>query len=95
MYFPLYCKLGAIGMIMNSNEISSLKELKQNFSIDELIYSFYSSELEIWLRKIGENTIADKVSEITYNGYVLENLYRLLGLDPALTESKVRSLFSD
>ena len=95
MYFPLCCKLGAIGMIMNSNEIGSLKELKQNFGIDELIYGFYSGELEIWLRKIGEITFADKVSEITYNGYVLENLYRLFGLDPALSESEIRSLFSD
>ena len=95
MYFPLCCKLEVIGMVMNSNEISSLKELKQNFSIDELIYSFYSGELEIWLRKISENTLADKVSEITYNGYVLEKLYRLFSLDPALTEIEVRSLFSD
>lgn len=82
-------------MIMNGNEICSLNKLKQNFSIDELVYCFCSGELEIWLRKTGENTLADKVSEITYNGYVLENLYRLFGLDPDLTESEVRSLFSD
>ena len=82
-------------MVMNSNVIGSLNELKQNFSIDELVYCFCSGELEIWLRKIGENTLADKVSEIAHNGYVLENLYRLFGLDPDLTESEVRSLFSD
>lgn len=81
-------------MVMNSNVIGSLNELKQNFSIDELVYCFCSGELEIWLRKIGENTLADKVSETSYNGYVLENLYRLFGLDPALTEIEVRSLFS-
>ncbi|MDD7184405.1 MAG: hypothetical protein PUH54_01830 [Oscillospiraceae bacterium] len=80
---------------MNSNVIGSLNELKQNFSIDELVYCFCSGELEIWLRKIGESALADKVSEITYNGYVLENLYRLFCIDPALTESEVRSLFSD
>lgn len=82
-------------MIMNGTEISCLTELKQNFSIDELVYSFYSGELKIWLRKIGENTLADKISEISYNGYVLENLYRLFCIDPDLTESEVRSLFSD
>lgn len=78
-------------MVMNSNVIGSLNELKQNFSIDELVYCFCSGELEIWLRKIGENTLADKVSEIPYNGFVLENLYRLFGLDPSLTESEVRA----
>lgn len=82
-------------MIMNGTEIICLTELKQNFSIDELIYSFYSGELEIWLRKIGEKTLADKISEIPYNGYVLENLYRLFGISPELTEREVRSLFSD
>lgn len=82
-------------MIMNGNEICSLNKLKQNFSIDDLVYCFSSGELEIWLRKIGEIALADKVSEITYNGYVLENLYRLFCIDPALTESEVRSLFSD
>lgn len=78
-------------MVMNSNVIGSLNELKQNFSIDELVYCFYSGELEIWLRKIGENTLADKVSEIPYNGFVLENFYRIFGLDPSLTESEVRA----
>lgn len=78
-------------MVMNSNVIGSLNELKQNFSIDELVYCFYSGELEIWLRKIGENTLADKVSEIPYNGFVLENLYRIFGLNPSLTESEVRA----
>lgn len=61
-------------MIMNGNEICSLNKLKQNFSIDELVYCFCSGELKIWLRKIGENTLADKISEIAYNGYVLELL---------------------
>jgi len=81
-------------MIMNGKEINSITELKQNFSISELIYSFESGELEIWLRKIGESEKADKLSEIRFNGYVLEKLYKLLDLDPKLTEKEVRELFT-
>ena len=82
-------------MIMSGKEVNSITELKQNFSISELIYSFDSGELEIWFRKIGESEKADRLSEIRFNGYVLERLYKLLVLDPNLTEKEVRELFSD
>ena len=82
-------------MIMSGKEINSITELKQNFSINELIYSFDSGELEIWLRKIGESEKADTLLEIRFNGYVLETLYRLLELDPNLTEKEVRALLTD
>ena len=82
-------------MIMSGKEINSITELKQNFSINELIYSFDSGELEIWLRKIGESEKADALSEIRFNGYVLEKLYKLLVLDPNLTEKEVRALLTD
>lgn len=82
-------------MIMNGKEISSIKELKRNFSIDELIYSFYIGELEIWLNKLGETALADKLSQISFNGYALEKLYRLFGIDPILTENEVHELFRD
>ena len=82
-------------MIMSGKEINSITELKQNFSISELLYSFDSGELEIWLRKIGELEKADRLSKIRFNGYVLETLYRLLELDPNLTEKEVRALLTD
>ena len=82
-------------MIMSGKEVNSIAELKQNFSISELIYSFDSGELEIWLRKIGESEKADTLLEIRFNGYVLETLYRLLELDPNLTEKEVRALLTD
>ena len=82
-------------MIMSGKEINSITELKQNFSISELLYSFDSGELEIWLRKIGESEKADRLSEIRFNGYLLETLYRLLELDPKLTEKEVRALLTD
>lgn len=58
-------------MIMRGKEVSSLYELKQNFSIDELIYCFYSGELEIWFRQIGEYDMADKLLTFptSCNGY--------------------------
>ena len=82
-------------MIMSGKEVNSITELKQNFSISEIIYSFDSGELEIWLRKIGESEKADTLLEIRFNGYVLETLYRLLELDPNLTEKEVRALLTD
>ena len=77
-------------MIMNGNIINSIEEFKQNFSIFELIYCFYSGELEIWLRQIGENILADNLLKISRNGYLLVNLYNLFGLDENLTEEEIR-----
>lgn len=78
---------------MRGVKINSIDELKQNFSTDELMYSFCSGELEIWLRKIGENAIADKVLYIPHNAYSLQSLYELFGLNPELTEEEIRRLF--
>ncbi|MGN1480580.1 hypothetical protein [Porcipelethomonas sp.] len=76
---------------MNGNKINSVKELKQNFCIDELIYYFYSGELEMWLRKIGEDYLADKLSGISRNGYLLIELYNLFDLDVKLTEEEIQN----
>ncbi len=78
---------------MLGNHLYSLTDLKQNFCIDELLYSFCCGELEIWLRKIGENDIADKVSDVPHNAQVLTELYRLLGLQSEMTDEEIRNLF--
>ena len=78
---------------MRGVKINSIDELKQNFSTDELMYSFCSGELEIWLRKVGENAIVDKISSIIHNAYSLQKLYGLFGLNPELTEEEIRRLF--
>ena len=78
-------------MIMNGNKINSIKELKLNFSIDELIYYFYSGELEIWLRDIGESILADMLQKMHRNGYLLIELYNLFDLDTRLTEEEIRN----
>ncbi|MBQ8687967.1 MAG: hypothetical protein IJ512_05410 [Ruminococcus sp.] len=39
-------------MIMRGCTLHSVRDLKANFSIDELVYSYYSGELEIWLNNM-------------------------------------------
>lgn len=78
---------GGDDMIMRGEKVSSLDELKQNFSIDELIYCLYSGELEIWLRQIGECDMADKLLTIPRNAYLLVELYKLLGIDLNTTDN--------
>jgi hypothetical protein len=79
---------GGDDMIMRGKEVSSLYELKQNFSIDELIYCFYSGELEIWFRQIGEYDMADKLLTIQRNAYLLVKIYEVLGLNKDMLPSQ-------
>ena len=78
-------------MIMRGRKLNSVRDLKANFSIDELVYSYYSGELEIWLNNIGESSKAKKVSRITSkNAQLLVELYKVFDLNPALSEEEVR-----
>lgn len=82
-------------MFMNGEHLETLKDLKRCFCIDELIYNYSSGELEIWLRKIGETAKAEKVGEISkINAYILLRLYKILELNPELSEEEIRSLFT-
>ena len=63
-------------MRMNGEELSSIMDLKHCFSIDELLYSYESGELEIWLKQIGETKKA-----IQMNAYILLQLYEILEID--------------
>lgn len=83
---------GGDSMIMRGEEVSSLDELKRNFSIDELIYCFYSGELEIWLRQIGECDMADKLLTIPRNAYLLVKIYEVLGLNKDMSDEQIRTL---
>lgn len=81
-------------MFMNGEYLSGIDDLKRCFSIEELIYSYISGELEIWLRKIGENEKAEKLNKISKtNAYILFHLYEILDLDPNLSEEEIRSGF--
>ena len=78
-------------MIMRGRKLNSVRDLKANFSIDELVYSYYSGELEIWLNNIGEKSKAKKLSRISSNNaQLLVELYKVFDLNPALTEEEVR-----
>lgn len=41
-------------MFMNGEYVKTIEDLKRCLSLEELVYNYYSGELEIWLRKIGE-----------------------------------------
>ncbi len=82
-------------MLMNGEYLETLQDLKRCFCIDELIYDYGSGELEIWLRKIGETEKADKINKIPkVNAYILLRLYKILDLNPDLSEEEIRSLFT-
>ena len=82
-------------MLMNGKLISSLEDLKRNFSIDDLIYSYYNGELVFMLKKIGEIEKANKVSKITKNNaLLLISLYEILELDPELTDDEIRASYT-
>ena len=46
-------------MFMNGEYVKTIEDLKRCLSLEELVYNYYSGELEIWLRKIGETEKAD------------------------------------
>lgn len=81
-------------MMMNGKNIHSLDELMKNFSIDDLIYHYYSGELEIFLTKLGENQKASAVRNIPNNALLLIRLYSIFGIEPELTEEEIRTRFS-
>ena len=77
-------------MIMSGKEVKSLRELKKYFSIDDFINSYYSGELEFFLRKCGEDNRADMLDDIPKNAYLLIRLYEVLDIEPQLTEDEIR-----
>ena len=82
-------------MFMNGEYLLSIDDLKRCFSIEELIYSYISGELEIWLRKIGEDEKAEQIRSVPENNaLLLIRLYSILELPYEYSEGKIRSDFS-
>ena len=81
-------------MKMLGNKLNNLFDLKHNFSIDELIYSYYSGELAVFLNSIGEYEKTEKLNDIRHNGYLLTELYELFGLNPETSEEDIRNSYS-
>ncbi|MDE5768150.1 MAG: hypothetical protein K2H82_02075 [Oscillospiraceae bacterium] len=80
-------------MKMFGHELHSVQDLQRNFSIDELIYSYYSGELAVFLNSIGETETARKLDAIPHNGYLLIRLYELFRLNPELTEESIKNQY--
>lgn len=79
-------------MVMNGEHLETLHDLKRCFCIDELIYSYYNGELEIFLDKIGEHEKAEQIRNIIENNaLLLIRLYEIFDLNYEDTEEKIRS----
>lgn len=81
-------------MIMNGEELYTISDLKRCFSIDELIYSYYSGELELWLIRIGEIEKAGQVGNLRNNALLLVRLYQIFELEYEMSEENIRASIS-
>ena len=79
-------------MTMNGKKLRSVSDLKRNFAIDELIDSYYSGELEYFLKETGNPDMIRKIRNIRKNNaFLLVKLYEILGIKPELSEEEVRA----
>ena len=81
-------------MPMINQNTKTISDMLHNFALDELIDSYYTGELEIFLRRINCIQAADEVVALnTRNAFILIELYKILGLDPEMTEEQIRLSF--
>lgn len=79
-------------MLMNGEHLETIQDLKRCFCIDELIYSYYNGELEIFLDKIGEYEKAEQIRNISENNaLLLVRLYEIFDLQYEESEETIRS----
>ncbi len=78
-------------MLMNGEEIYTIQDLKRCFCIDELVYSYYSGELEMWLERINEPEKAEQVRNIKNNALLLVRLYQVFQLEYEASEEEIRT----
>lgn len=79
-------------MLMNGEYLETLQDLKRCFSMEELLYSYESGGLEIWLERIGETERAEKIRRIQKtDAFTLIEIYKILGLNPHLSEEEIRA----
>ncbi|MGN0605550.1 MAG: hypothetical protein ACI4JM_03410 [Oscillospiraceae bacterium] len=80
---------------MNGEILTSLNDLKRCFCIDELLYSYYNGELEIFLDKTGEHKKAEQIRNISVNNaLLLVRLYDILEIPLEYSEEKIRQAYS-
>ena len=79
-------------MTMNGKKLRSVSDLKKNFAIDELIDSYYSGELEYFLKETGNLDMVRKIRNIRKNNaFLLIRLYEIFVINPELSEEEVRN----
>lgn len=81
-------------MQMNGKLLYSMNDFWGCFILDDLVNGYYSGELEIFLRSMGETEKANAVDGITRNdGYLTVRLYQALKLNPDLTDTEIRTMY--
>lgn len=79
---------------MIDENTKTFNDMLHKFEIDELIYSYYIGELEIFLRRMGKRGETYAVAALEmHNAFVLVELYKILGLDPYMTEDEIKRSF--
>ena len=79
-------------MLMNGEVLTNISDLKRCFCLDELLYSYYNGELEIFFEKTGEHQKAEQLRNIPKNNaLLLVRLYEILDLPYEDSEEQIRN----
>ena len=82
-------------MLMNGEILTNIRDLKRCFCLDELLYSYYNGELEIFLEKAGEHQKAEQLRNIPKNNaLLLVRLYEIFDLPYEDSEEQIRNDFA-
>ena len=82
-------------MLMNGEILTNISDLKRCFCLDELLYSYYNGELEIFLEKTGEHQKAEQLRRISKNNaLLLVRLYEIFDLPYEDSEEQIRNAFA-
>lgn len=82
-------------MLMNGEILTNISDLKRCFCLDELLYSYYNGELEIFLEKTGEHQKAEQLRKIPKNNaLLLVRLYEIFDLPYEDSEEQIRNAFA-
>jgi len=82
-------------MLMNGEILTNISDLKRCFCLDELLYSYYNGELEIFLEKTGEHQKAEQLRNIPKNNaLLLVRLYEIFDLPYEDSEEQIRNAFA-
>ena len=82
-------------MMMNGEVLTNISDLKRCFCLDELLYSYYNGELEIFLEKSGELEKAEQLRNIPKNNaLLLVRLYEIFDLPYEESEEQIRDAYA-